>query len=83
MWFFSKSTVVTRTVRVCDIHIEYGAEDGRSNPFDMGRVEIPWISISLSSAQEQMLVAQFNPLANSECSGFDHYINVYSFLRNE
>ena len=67
----------------CDIHIEYGAEDGRPNPFDMGRVEIPRISISLSSAQEQMLVAQFNPLANSECSGFDHYINVYSFLRNE
>ena len=25
----------------CDIHIEYGAEDGKSNPFDMGRVEIP------------------------------------------
>lgn len=41
----------------CDIHIECGAEDGRPNPFDMGRVEIPRIGISLSSAQEQMLLA--------------------------
>ena len=66
----------------CDIDTDYGAEEGRSSPFDMGRVEVPRISISLSAAQEQLLTSQFQPLANSSCCGLDHYINVYDFLRN-
>ena len=60
----------------------FGAEDGRANPFDMGRVEIPRISINISTAQEHLLRAQINPLTYSDCNGLDHYINVYYFLKN-
>ena len=38
-------------------------EDGQPNPFDMGRVEVPSTTVSLTNAQEQEIQAQFNPLA--------------------
>ena len=60
----------------------FGAEDGRANPFDMGRVEIPRISVNISAAQEHLLRAQINPLTYSDYRGLDHYINVYYFLKN-
>lgn len=67
-----------------NIHIDdnFGAEDGRANPFDLGRVEIPRISVNISTAQEDLLRAQVNPLAYSDYNGLDHYINVYYFLKN-
>ena len=61
----------------CDIDTEYGAEEGRQNPFDMGRVEVPRIAINLSAAQKQLLNSRFNPLRNSDCNGFYPYIDVY------
>lgn len=64
-----------------DVEADFGAEDGQPNPFDMGRVEVPSTTISLTNAQEQVLRAQFNPLANSDYSGFDLYVNVYDFLK--
>ena len=60
-----------------------GAEDGRANPFDMGRVEIPRISVNISTAQEHLLRAQINPLTYSDYNGLDHYINVYYFLKKD
>ena len=60
----------------CDIDTEYGAEEGRQNPFDMGRVEVPRIAINLSAAQAQLLNSRFNLLRNSDCNGFYRYIDV-------
>ena len=49
---------------------------GQPNPFDMDRVEVPRINVTLTARQIQHLNATYDPLANSNYNGLDLFIDV-------
>ena len=57
-------------------------ETGQPNPFDMGRVEVPRINVTLNARQIQHLNATYDLPANSNYNGLDLLIDMYDYVRS-